>query len=182
MGEGKSAVVAPLLGLLLASEGLVLQVVPDPLLSQSLAMTRALFGQAFFRPVYHIGFDRSDANSTAAFALLRKVARAVKEHAAVCSTASSIKSCVLAFVEAEMKLARPRPREKTGMITTVLDSCKPDQEIQLLPEVRTSHSRNWKGSHQTCHKLTAQNNQHTGSSPDRLKAAVSTSSKRTTEQ
>ncbi|CAE7948105.1 hypothetical protein AK812_SmicGene21298 [Symbiodinium microadriaticum] len=95
MGEGKSAVVAPLLGLLLASEGLVLQapaperVVPDPLLSQSLAMTRALFGQemaglseAFFRPVYHMGFDRSDATSTSAFALLRKVATATKQRAA----------------------------------------------------------------------------------------------------
>ncbi|CAE7493479.1 unnamed protein product [Symbiodinium necroappetens] len=62
--------------------------------------------EAFFRPVYHMGFDRSDATSTSAFALLRKVATATKQRAAVCSTASSIKSCILAFVEAETKLSR----------------------------------------------------------------------------
>ena len=38
--------------------------------------------EAFFRPVYHMGFDRSDATSTSAFALLRKVATATKQRAA----------------------------------------------------------------------------------------------------
>ena len=41
-----------------------------------------MFVEAFFRPVYHMGFDRSDATSTSSFALLRKLATATKQRAA----------------------------------------------------------------------------------------------------
>ncbi|CAJ1446714.1 unnamed protein product [Effrenium voratum] len=102
MGEGKSAVIAPLLSLLLAQD-LVLQVVPDQLLSQSLSTMRGLFGQAFFRPVYNFSFDRSEANYRSAYSLLQKLRMAVQQRAAVCTTASSVKSCLLSFVEVAQK-------------------------------------------------------------------------------
>ncbi|CAN0505038.1 unnamed protein product, partial [Ectocarpus sp. 12 AP-2014] len=59
MGAGKTTVVAPTLGLLLADgRRLVMEVVPDPLLDFCFNVMRSAFSVTLNRPVYAFKFDR----------------------------------------------------------------------------------------------------------------------------
>ena len=104
MGEGKSTVVAPLLGMLLADgKRLVAQVVPAQLLAQSRAIMWKAFSLLLTKSVRTFTFDRACAEDersiTGPRGLLTKVedARACGD-VLLCSPAA-IKSLLLRFIE-----------------------------------------------------------------------------------
>eukprot|EP00965_Chrysotila_dentata_P249233 6208794-Pleurochrysis_carterae.AAC.1 len=98
MGEGKTTVIAPLLGLLLGDGSqLVLQIVPAPLLSFSLAVLRQCFSSApLLKSVWTFAFDRRTAVSAE---LLNKSLTAVSERALMVTTPSAVKAFMLKLIE-----------------------------------------------------------------------------------
>ena len=97
MGEGKTTVVCPLLGFMLASDGaLVTQVVPQSLLEFSRSCLRSAFAGVVRRSVLTLRFDRFTPLTPAPLYALRKAKRA---RAVVVTTPTALKSLVLKFLE-----------------------------------------------------------------------------------
>ena len=97
MGEGKTTVVCPLLGFMLASDdALVTQVVPQSLLEFSRSCLRSAFAGVVRRSVLTLRFDRFTPLTPAPLYALRKAKRA---RAVVVTTPTALKSLVLKFLE-----------------------------------------------------------------------------------
>eukprot|EP00467_Chlorarachnion_reptans_P010822 CAMPEP_0114525784 /NCGR_PEP_ID=MMETSP0109-20121206/22631_1 /TAXON_ID=29199 /ORGANISM="Chlorarachnion reptans, Strain CCCM449" /LENGTH=5518 /DNA_ID=CAMNT_0001707433 /DNA_START=63 /DNA_END=16619 /DNA_ORIENTATION=+ len=103
MGAGKTSVVSPMLTLLLANgRALVTQVVPKALLAQTRIVMRRIFSNVISKPIYTFNFDRGSetANSKDKIqALYKKLDRARKQRAVVCTTPEALKSLMLRYVD-----------------------------------------------------------------------------------
>ena len=97
MGEGKTTVICPLLGFMLATqEMLVVQVVPQSLLEFSRGCLRSAFSGVIRRSVLTLRFDRFTPLTPAPLYALRKAKRA---RAVVVTTPTALKSLALKYVE-----------------------------------------------------------------------------------
>ena len=97
MGEGKTTVVCPLLGFMLATHSmLVVQVVPQSLLEFSRGCLRSAFAGVVRRSVLTLRFDRFTPLTPAPLYALRKAKRA---RAIVVTTPTALKSLCLKFLE-----------------------------------------------------------------------------------
>lgn len=107
MGEGKTTCIAPLLALNLAdTKALVTQVVPDSLLEQSRDVMWQCFSQIITKRILTLTFGRSSCSSqTQVNMLLQKLENARDTGGVVISTATSIKSLILKFIEVQRKLS-----------------------------------------------------------------------------
>ena len=113
MGAGKTAVVAPLLALLLGNrETLVMQVVPAALLQFSRSVMRQRFSSLLQPRTFH--FDRFTAASPE---LLSKLLQAQQLSAVMLSTPTSVKSFVLKFVEVVHLLERNLNADEEDMLS-----------------------------------------------------------------
>lgn len=103
MGAGKTTVIGPLLALMLADgESLVMQVVPQALLAQTIAVMRARFSSVISKRLFTLNFDRaSEASSSVPKLeqLLAKLRLARQTRSIVCSTPESVKSVMLKYVD-----------------------------------------------------------------------------------
>ena len=102
MGGGKSSVIAPLLGLLLADgERLVMMVVPDQLLDMSVNVTRGAYGPSIATQVFVFGFERS--SGTEMLKSLRRQRRRLSMARSmagiVCATPGAVKSLFLSYID-----------------------------------------------------------------------------------
>lgn len=102
MGAGKTAVIGPLLALILANgRSLVTQVCPAALLDMTMSVMRHRFSSIVVKPVLSFKFDRGsdESNSLEAIeASKTRLKRAIKERSVVCATPASIKSLLLKCV------------------------------------------------------------------------------------
>ena len=97
MGEGKTTMICPLLGFMLANqETLVVQVVPQSLLEFSRGCLRRAFAGVVRRSVVTLKFDRFTPLTPAPLYALRKARRS---QALVVTTPTALKSLVLKFLE-----------------------------------------------------------------------------------
>ena len=97
MGEGKTTVICPLLGFMLATqEMLVVQVVPQSLLEFSRGCLQSAFSGVIRRSVLTLRFDRFTPLTPAPLYALRKAKRA---RAVVVTTPTALKSLALKYVE-----------------------------------------------------------------------------------
>ena len=97
MGEGKTTMICPLLGFMLANqETLVVQVVPQSLLEFSRGCLRRAFAGVVRRSVVTLAFDRFTPLTPAPLYALRKARRS---QALVVTTPTALKSLVLKFLE-----------------------------------------------------------------------------------
>lgn len=95
---GKTTVIAPLLALMLADgKRLVVQIVPEALLSSSLDIMQNSFSSLMRKPVFHFNCSRSSALTEA---ILLKFEDAIRSRAIVISTPSAIKALLLKHIEA----------------------------------------------------------------------------------
>lgn len=103
MGAGKTAVIGPLLALLLADgRSLVTQVCPAALLDMTMSVMRNRFSSIVVKHVLSFKFDRSsdESNSLEAVEISKtRLKRAVKERSVVCATPASIKSLLLKYID-----------------------------------------------------------------------------------
>ena len=98
MGEGKTTVVCPLLGFILAkSSSLVVQVVPHALLEFSRSTLRKAYSGVIRRSVVTLEFNRY--TSLADGAILSTLRKAKENRAIVIASPTSIKSLALKFLE-----------------------------------------------------------------------------------
>ena len=100
-GAGKTTVVGPLLGLMLAdARSLVTQVVPNALHTMSRNVMWAAFCNVIVKPVFTLNFDRSWPNDPRLYsALFAKMLLARQSGGIVVTTPSAVKSVVNKYVE-----------------------------------------------------------------------------------
>ena len=101
-GGGKSAVVAPLLSLLLADgKTLIVLVVPDNLLDMSATVTRAAFGPTIPTPVINFAFERSgsDDMQKQLRSIVRKLTFTRANAGVTCTTPGAVKSLFLTYID-----------------------------------------------------------------------------------
>jgi len=103
MGQGKTAVIGPMLALMLTSgDHLVTQVVPDALLEHSRQVMRGCFSSVITKRVYTLAFDRS-SNASNDIVAIRKLGRKLEvardQCGIVCTTPGAVKSLFLKFVD-----------------------------------------------------------------------------------
>nr|ADD95806.1 hypothetical protein [uncultured organism MedDCM-OCT-S08-C51] len=112
MGGGKSSVIAPLLGLLLADgRRLVMMVVPDQLLDMSVNVTRESYGPGIATKVFVFGFERSSgAEMLRSLRRQRQRLKLAQETAGiVCSTPGAVKSLLLSYIDRiQQEVCSPR--------------------------------------------------------------------------
>ncbi|KNC47257.1 uncharacterized protein AMSG_03687 [Thecamonas trahens ATCC 50062] len=103
MGAGKTTVIGPMLGLILANgSSLVTQVVPGALLDMSRNVLRTAFSNVMPKRIYTLAFDRSSPSSNsidAVRALAAKLRRARAQRALVVTTPEAVKSLMLKYVD-----------------------------------------------------------------------------------
>lgn len=105
MGQGKTCVISPLLGLSLAdTRRLVMQVVPAALLDFSRSELRQALSNTLGRRIYTLNFERSSVIDSRIY---KKLKSACDSGAVVVATPASVKSLVLKFVENMMTVADP---------------------------------------------------------------------------
>uniref|UniRef100_A0A7S1J653 ubiquitinyl hydrolase 1 n=1 Tax=Eutreptiella gymnastica TaxID=73025 RepID=A0A7S1J653_9EUGL len=112
MGAGKTTVVSPLLALMLADgQGLVMEVVPSPLLEFSRSVLRRMFSSVMRKRIYTFVFDRSTEPDASH---VRKLRSAVQHGGIVVASSVAVKSVMLKMIEylGHMNDAtRPRPKQ-----------------------------------------------------------------------
>eukprot|EP01012_Entosiphon_sulcatum_P009332 TRINITY_DN1521_c0_g2_i1.p1 TRINITY_DN1521_c0_g2~~TRINITY_DN1521_c0_g2_i1.p1 ORF type:complete len:4962 (-),score=1074.52 TRINITY_DN1521_c0_g2_i1:73-14958(-) len=97
MGAGKTTVVSPLLALMLADgQGLVMGVVPSPLLEFTRSTLRKIFSSVMRKRIYTFVFDRSSEPDGG---FVRKLQNAVKQGGIVVASSVAVKSVMLRLVE-----------------------------------------------------------------------------------
>ena len=97
MGAGKTTVVGPLLGLMLANgSNLIVQVVPPALLDFTRTVLRSTFSSVLRKQIFTFVCDRSDEVDSE---LLSKFVHATQSRGIVVTTPSSVKSIFLKFIE-----------------------------------------------------------------------------------
>jgi len=128
MGAGKTSVICPLLTLMLANgKSLVTQVVLESLLYQSRDIMRSVFSRIIRKRCYTLTFDRSSPHDYLSLDILfKKLERARRECAIVCTTPSAIKSLMLKYVD---------------MLNSVLNA----DRLLLLPENVLKNSQVYSG-------------------------------------
>ena len=102
MGGGKSAVIAPLLSLLLVDgETLIVLICPSALLDMNTSVTRTAFGPTIPTPVLNFAFERSGSDDM--LRQLRQIARKLrftcKLGGVICTTPEAIKSLFLTYID-----------------------------------------------------------------------------------
>ena len=102
MGGGKSAVIAPLLSLLLVDgQKLIVLIVPDALLDMSTNVTRGAFGPTIPTPVLNFAFERSGSDDM--LRQLRQINRKLRftrdKYGVICTTPGAIKSLFLTYID-----------------------------------------------------------------------------------
>ena len=102
MGGGKSAVIAPLLSLLLVDgKKLIVLIVPDALLDMSTNVTRGAFGPTIPTPVLNFAFERSGSDDM--LRQLRQINRKLRftrdKYGVICTTPGAIKSLFLTYID-----------------------------------------------------------------------------------
>ncbi|CUG86246.1 Hypothetical protein, putative, partial [Bodo saltans] len=111
MGAGKTTVVGPLLGMMLADgDNLVVQVVPPSLLDFTRAVLRTTFSSVLQKQIFTFICDRSSEVDSE---LLSKFVHAKQSRGIVVTTPSSIKSVFLKYVERLDKIADPDRPHRT---------------------------------------------------------------------
>lgn len=111
MGAGKTTVVGPLLGMMVANgSNLVVQVVPPALLDFTRAVLRTTFSSVLQKQIFTFICDRSSEVDSE---LLSKFLHAKTSRGIVVTTPSSIKSIFLKYVERLDKIADPDRANRT---------------------------------------------------------------------
>jgi hypothetical protein len=102
MGAGKSTVIGPLLGLMLADgKDLVMVICPEALLSMSRDCMTGILGSVLARRVYTFEWGRTKLPETAVLTSIRKkMERAAHDQGAVITTPSHVKTLMLQYVSA----------------------------------------------------------------------------------
>ena len=132
MGAGKTTVVAPLLGLMLADgKRLVAQVVPQALLDFSRSVTRERFSAVIKKAIFQFSFDRF---CTVDEALHRKLLKAIESKSILVCTSTSIKAFQLKFIELLNQL-----EEKKITLDIALQTAK-KKEARALQEAHAVSS------------------------------------------
>eukprot|EP00397_Hematodinium_sp_SG-2012_P000006 GEMP01000006.1.p1 GENE.GEMP01000006.1~~GEMP01000006.1.p1 ORF type:complete len:6297 (+),score=1454.64 GEMP01000006.1:279-19169(+) len=106
MGQGKSAVIAPLLGLLLADgrDRGVVHVVPDVLLLSARNCVSALYGFPLQARIATIRFERGITTYDAAHKVRTKIECAFREMGCVITTASAVKGILLQYLDLQKEV------------------------------------------------------------------------------
>jgi hypothetical protein len=144
MGAGKTTVIAPLVSLILGDgKSMVLNVCPGALLEMNRSVLRATFSNIVQKRVYTIAFDRSSEEWNSlenVRALTRKMDRAARECAIMCTKPECCKSLMLKYVDLLQQLeAHPEvlslPYERITHQSDSLRSLACNyQEMELLAD------------------------------------------------
>ena len=114
MGAGKTTIVAPLLGLMLADgKQLLLSVVPKSLLEMSRQRMRESFSSIMPKRIYTFSLDRS---SEVTPATRKSLENAIRNRGIVVATPTSVKSCMLNYLETQMQLAQATSKKQAAIL------------------------------------------------------------------